>query len=52
MELSADAKKIRVTWVYKTKKNELGEIDKYNATLVVKDYTREYEIDYIKVLHL
>ena len=49
MVLPAGAKKIGVKWIYKTKLNELGEVDKHKARLVVKGYTQEHEIDYIKV---
>ena len=47
--LPAGAKKIGVKWIYKTKLNESGEVDKYKARLVVKDYTQEHRIDYTEV---
>ena len=37
---TAGAKKIGVKWIYKTKLNESGEVDKYKARLVIKGYTR------------
>lgn len=47
--LSTGAKKTGVKWIYKTKLNELGEVDKYKARLVVKGYTQEHRIDYTEV---
>ncbi|CAL8115491.1 unnamed protein product [Prunus armeniaca] len=38
-ELPAGAKKIGFKWVYKTKYNEHGEIDKHKARLVAKGYS-------------
>ncbi|XP_058776709.1 uncharacterized protein LOC131651046 [Vicia villosa] len=35
--------------VYKTKLNELGEVEKYNALLVAKGYAQEYKVDYEEV---
>ena len=49
MELPAGARKIGVKWVYKTKLNELGEVQKYKARLVAKGYAQEYGIDYKEV---
>lgn len=43
-------KKIGVKWVYKTKYNEAGEVEKYKARLFDKGYAQEYGIDYSKVL--
>ncbi|KAL6345914.1 hypothetical protein AAG906_025194 [Vitis piasezkii] len=48
-ELPAGAKKIGVKWVYKTKYNEHGKIDKYKARLVAKGYSQKYGVDYIEV---
>lgn len=45
----ADAKVIGVKWVFKTKLNEDGEVDKYKARLVVKGYAQEEGIDYNEV---
>lgn len=40
------AKCIRVKWIYKTKLNELGEINKHKARLVAKGYSQELGIDF------
>ncbi|GKA99022.1 retrovirus-related pol polyprotein from transposon TNT 1-94, partial [Tanacetum coccineum] len=42
-------KSIRVKWVYKTKLNENGEVDKYKARLVAKGCSQEYGVDYAEV---
>ena len=42
-------KKIGVKWVFKTKLNENGEVDKCMARLVVKGYAQQHGIDYTKV---
>jgi hypothetical protein len=49
MELPARGKVIGVKWVYKTKHNENGEIDKHKARLVAKGYAQQHGIDYTKV---
>ncbi|XP_076890159.1 uncharacterized protein LOC143541145 [Bidens hawaiensis] len=40
---------IGVKWLYKTKLNEKGEVDKYKARLVVKGYAQKKGIDYDEV---
>ena len=40
---------IGVKWVYKTKLNEDGKVDKYKARLVAKGYAHCYGIDYTEV---
>lgn len=39
----------RSEWVFKTKFNENGEVDKYKARLVAKGYCQQYGIDYAEV---
>ena len=40
---------VRVKWIYKTKLNEHGEVDKYKARLVAKGYTQQHGVDYTEV---
>jgi hypothetical protein len=40
INLSVGVKKIGVEWVYKTKINESGEVDKCKAHLVAKGYAQ------------
>ncbi|KAI3821704.1 hypothetical protein L1987_09276 [Smallanthus sonchifolius] len=42
-------KAIGVKWIYKTKYNENGEVDKYKERLVVKGYKQKHGIDYQEV---
>ena len=42
-------KTISVKWVFKTKLNKSGEVDKYKARLVVKGYKQQYGVDYTEV---
>ena len=42
-------KKIGVKWVFKTKLNENGEVDKCKARLVAKGYAQQNDIDYTEV---
>ncbi|CAL2240045.1 unnamed protein product [Prunus armeniaca] len=48
-DLSIGAKKVGVKWVYKTKFNENGEVEKYRAQLVAKRYTQKHGMDYTEV---
>lgn len=48
-DLPPGAKKIVVKWIFKTKFNELGEVDKYKAHLVAKGYSQQHGVDYTKV---
>ncbi|CAJ2663992.1 unnamed protein product [Trifolium pratense] len=47
--LPQGAKTIGVKWIYKTKYNEKGEVEKYKARLVAKGYSQQYGIDYNEV---
>jgi hypothetical protein len=47
--LPNNSRKIGVKWIYKTKLNEKGEVDKYKAKLVAKGYAHQHGIDYTEV---
>lgn len=49
VDLPKGHKTIGVKWVYKTKLNEKGEVDKHKARLVAKGYKQEYGVDYEEV---
>ncbi|KZV39334.1 retrovirus-related Pol polyprotein from transposon TNT 1-94 [Dorcoceras hygrometricum] len=49
MDLPIGAKTIGVKWIYKTKLNERGEIDKHKARLVAKGYSQKQGIDFTEV---
>ncbi|GAA0145518.1 transmembrane signal receptor [Lithospermum erythrorhizon] len=49
IELPKDGKTIGVKWIFKTKRNENGEIIKHKARLVAKGYSQEEGIDYTEV---
>ena len=48
-DLPRGQKTIVVKWVYKTKLEENGEVDKYKARLVAKGYKQEFGVDYKEV---
>ena len=48
-DLPQGHKAIGVKWVYKTKTNQDGEVEKYKARLVAKGYKKRYGIDYDEV---
>lgn len=43
------SKVIGVKWVFKTKLNERGEVDKYKARLVAKGYHQKFGVDFHEV---
>ena len=47
--LPLGGKTIGVKWVFKTKFNDNGEVDKYKARLVAKGYCQQYGIDYVEI---
>jgi hypothetical protein len=47
--LPEGSKAIGVKWIYKTKFNEMGKIEKYKARLVAKGYSQKHGIDYNEV---
>ena len=52
VDLSDDKNYIGVKWVFKTKLNERGEVDKHKARLVAKGFSQQPDIDMVKHLHL
>jgi hypothetical protein len=48
-ELPEGVKAIGVKWIYKTKLNEKGEVEKHKARLVAKGYAQRYGTDYKEV---
>lgn len=51
-DLPQEAKKIGVKFIFKTKLNEKGEVQKYKAWLVARGYTQKHGIDYSEVVSL
>ena len=49
VEAPKGKKPIGVKWVYKTKVNAQGEVEKHKARLVVKGYKQKYGGDYKEV---
>jgi len=47
--LPVGGKTVGVKWIFKTKLNELGEVDKYKARLVAKGYSQQYRVDYAEI---
>jgi hypothetical protein len=48
-DLPAGVNTIGVKWIYKTKYNERGEIEKHKARLVAKGYSQQHGIDFDEV---
>lgn len=48
-DLPERLKTIGVKWVFKTKLNKNGDVDKYKACLVAKGYKQKYRVDCTKV---
>jgi len=49
VELPEEGKVIGLKWIFKTKFNEKGEIDKFKARLVAKGYHQRYGVDFHEV---
>ncbi|GKC00221.1 retrovirus-related pol polyprotein from transposon TNT 1-94 [Tanacetum coccineum] len=49
VDLPKGTKCIGVKWVFKTKLNEKGEVEKHKARLVVRGYGQEFRVDYEEV---
>ena len=52
VELLNGAKAIGYKWVFKTKKDSLGNIERYRVRLIAKGFTQKERIDYIERLFL
>jgi hypothetical protein len=48
-DLPEGLKAIGVKWIFKTKYNEMGEIDKHKARLVAKGYSQKHGVDFNEV---
>ena len=49
VDLPKGVKCIGVKWIFKTKLNEKGEVEKYKARLVACGYGQEHGVDYLEV---
>ena len=52
VELLNGAKAIGYKWVFKTKKDSLGNIERYRVRLIAKGFTQNERLDYIERLFL
>lgn len=52
IDLPIGAKTIGVKWIYKTRLNELGEVDKYKACLWLRGTLNNKELILLKSSHL
>ena len=52
VELPEGAKPIGCKWIFKTKRGSKGNIERYKARLVAKDFTQKEGIDYKEIFSL
>ena len=45
-ELPKDSKRVGCKWVFKTKRDSMGNVERYKARLVAKGYTQKDGVDY------
>jgi len=52
VELPKDCKRVGCKWVFKTKRDSYGNIERYKAKLVAKEFTQKDGIDYKETFSL
>jgi len=52
VKLPEGSERVRCKWVFKTKRDSIGNIERYKAKLVVKGYTQKDGIDYKEIFSL